>query len=152
MLLAEQGDWTMQMSVAELEAFLRREFPQMAPMNMRIMGFDGDLLTLRMTAGEAHLRPGGTVSGPTMMSLADCAAYLLLLGQIGPVALAVTTNLNINFLRKPEPGDLIAEARMLKRGRSLAVMDVAIRGEGMTGGPVAHVTLTYSIPPARKTT
>lgn len=142
----------MQMSIPELQAFLSREFPQMAPMNMRITGFDGDLLTLRMTAGEAHLRPGGTVSGPTMMSLADCAAYLLLLGQIGPVALAVTTNLNINFLRKPEPGDLVAEARMLKRGRSLAVMEVAIRGKGMTGGPVAHVTLTYSIPPARKST
>ena len=140
----------MRMTKEELQAFLAREFPQMAPMNMRIESFEGDHLRLRIGVTESHLRPGGTVSGPTLMTLADCAAYLLLLGQIGPVALSVTTNLNINFLRKPEPTDLIGEARMLKRGKSLAVMDVLIHSEGQEAGPVAHAVLTYAIPPARK--
>ncbi len=140
----------MQMTVAELQSFLAREFPQMKPMSLVIESFDGAMLRLSSQVGEAQLRPGGTVSGPTMMALADCAAYLLLLGQIGPVALAVTTNLNINFLRKPEPVGLYAEARMLKRGKSLAIMDVGIFSTAVPDGPVAHATLTYSIPPARK--
>ncbi len=140
----------MLMSVPELQSFLEREFPQMAPLNLVIRSFDGSLLRLACSIGEAQLRPGGTVSGPTMMALADCAAYLLLLGQIGPVALAVTTNLNINFLRKPEPVGLYADARMLKRGKSLAIMDIGIFSEAVTDGPVAHATVTYAIPPARK--
>lgn len=140
----------MRMTTSELQEFLAREFPQMAPLNLVVEHFDGAVLRLRMVTGEAQLRPGGTVSGPTLMTLSDCAAYLLLLGQIGPVALAVTTNLNINFLRKPEPGELVAEARMLKRGRVLAVMDVAIHSPAVPDGPVAHTTLTYSIPPAKK--
>jgi len=140
----------MQMTVAELQSFLVREFPQMKPMGMVIESFDGVMLRLSSHVGEAQLRPGGTVSGPAMMALADCAAYLLLLGQIGPVALAVTTNLNINFLRKPEPVGLYAEARMLKRGKSLAIMEVGIFSTAVTDGPVAHATLTYAIPPARK--
>ncbi len=142
----------MRMTKDELQAFLAREFPQMAPMSMRIEHFEGDSLRLSIGVNDSHLRPGGTVSGPTLMTLADCAAYLLLLGQIGPVALAVTTNLNINFLRKPEPTGLVGEARMLKRGKTLAVMDVLIHSEGQDVGPVAHATVTYAIPPARKTT
>lgn len=140
----------MQMTIAELQSFMAREFPQMAPLNMKVEAFDGDMLRLSLPVGEAQLRPGGTVSGPTMMTLADCAAYLLLLGQIGPVALAVTTNLNINFLRKPEPKTLSAEARMLKRGKTLAIMEIGIFSEGVEDGPVAHATLTYAIPPAGK--
>ncbi len=139
------------MTVPELQTFLLREFPQMAPMNLQVQSFDGALLRLGCGIGEAQLRPGGTVSGPTMMALADCAAYLLLLGQIGPVALAVTTNLNINFLRKPEPVGMYADARMLKRGKTLAIMDVGIFSEAVQDGPVAHATLTYAIPPARNT-
>jgi uncharacterized protein (TIGR00369 family) len=101
---------------------------------------------LRMSANERHLRPGGTVSGPTMMALSDFAAYVVILAHIGPQALAVTTNLNINFLRKPEPGDLIATCRLLKLGKRLAVVDCAIAGEGQEE-LVAHATATYSLPP-----
>lgn len=140
----------MMMTVAELVAFLDREFPQMRPMKLRIDSFDGRELVLSMPIGEQQLRPGGTVSGPAMMTLADCAAYLLILGLIGPVALAVTTNLNINFLRKPGVARLQAAARMLKLGKSLAVCDVAILSEGQDDGPVAHAVVTYSIPPRRK--
>lgn len=138
----------MKMTTAELAAFLDREFPQMAPLRMRIEHWDGTALRLAMPIGEAQLRPGGTVSGPTMMTLADCAAYLLLLGLIGPVALAVTTNLNINFMRKPGPGDLLAEASMLKLGRSLAIIEIGLYSAGIDE-PVAHSVLTYAIPPAR---
>ncbi|MFN4277584.1 MAG: PaaI family thioesterase [Ferrovibrio sp.] len=138
----------MKMTTAELAAFLDREFPQMAPLRMRIEHWDGTALRLAMPIGEAQLRPGGTVSGPTMMTLADCAAYLLLLGLIGPVALAVTTNLNINFLRKPGTGELSAEATMLKLGKTLAIVEIAIHSAGVDE-PVAHSVLTYAIPPAR---
>ncbi|MGL4281424.1 MAG: PaaI family thioesterase [Albidovulum sp.] len=103
----------------------------------------------RERVAERHLRPGGTVSGPTMFGLADVAVYLAILARIGPVALAVTTNGSIDFLRKPAAGvDLLGEARLLKLGRVLAVGDVLIRSEGMEE-PVARAGLTYSIPPKR---
>lgn len=102
--------------------------------------------TISMATGENHLRPGGTVSGPTMMGLADAAMYVAILGKIGKVALAVTTNLNINFYRKPKPGILRAEARILKMGQRLAVGDVLLFSEGSSES-VAHVSITYSIPP-----
>jgi uncharacterized protein (TIGR00369 family) len=101
---------------------------------------------VRQAFREVSLRPGGTISGPTMMALADFAMYVAVLAAIGPVPLAVTTNLNINFLRKPVPGDLVAEARLLKIGKRLATGEVTIRSDGETE-PVAHVTSTYSIPP-----
>lgn len=97
---------------------------------------------------ERHLRPGATVSGPALMALADFAMYVLLLSRIGPVELAVTTSFNINFMRKPK-GDVVAEARMLKLGRSLAVGAVELFAEG-SPELVAHATVTYSIPPDRK--
>ena len=133
------------MKLEELRAFLRREFPQVAE-EFRVEEA-GDELALRLIVAERHLRPGGTVSGPAMFGLADVAFYLALLQRIGPVALAVTTNCSIDFLRKPAAGcDLIARARMLKLGRVLAVGDVLIWSEGMDQ-PVAHASLTYSIPP-----
>lgn len=133
------------MNLEELRAFLRREFPQVAE-EFRVEEA-GDELALRLIVAERHLRPGGTVSGPAMFGLADVAFYLALLQRIGPVALAVTTNCSIDFLRKPAAGrDLIARARMLKLGRVLAVGDVLIWSEGMDQ-PVAHASLTYSIPP-----
>ena len=92
------------------------------------------------------LRPGGTISGPTMMALTDFAMYVAILASIGPVPLAVTTNLNINFLRKPAQRDLIAEAKLIKLGKRLAVGDVAIYSDGEEE-MVAHATSTYSIPP-----
>ena len=97
---------------------------------------------------EEHLRPGGTISGPTMMELADFAMYVAVFSAIGPQPLAVTTNLNINFLRKPKQADLIADAQLMKVGKRLAVGEVTICSEG-TEEPVAHVTSTYSIPQAR---
>jgi uncharacterized protein (TIGR00369 family) len=100
---------------------------------------------LRQRNDKRALRPGGTLSGATMMALGDFAMYLAVLSAIGWVPLAVTTNLTINFLRKPPAGDLIAEARLLKLGKQLAVGEVAIRGDG-SDDIVAHVTSTYSIP------
>ncbi|MGO8801215.1 MAG: PaaI family thioesterase [Roseiarcus sp.] len=136
-------------NVEQLTAFLAREFPQIelgrmfsieaaAPMTAR----------LRLHYRPHHLRPGGTISGPTVFALADVALYVAILAQIGEVKHAVTTNLNINFLRKPGPHDLIGEARLLKLGQRLAVGEVA-----MFSAPseelVAHATGTYSIPPRR---
>jgi uncharacterized protein (TIGR00369 family) len=106
---------------------------------------------MKLDTGERHLRPGGTISGPTMMGLADAAMYALILGNLGPVALAVTTNLNINFYRKPAPGVLHARATMLKLGKRLAVGEVLLYCDDPEAS-VAHVTLTYSIPPAADAT
>ncbi|GAB2187217.1 PaaI family thioesterase [Roseibium sp. LAB1] len=136
------------MTKAEITEMLDREFPQIHA-GGRVYAIDsvspGEAV-LRLSANELHLRPGGTVSGPSMMALADLAAYVVILAHIGPVALAVTTNLNINFLRKPEAGDLLATCRLLKLGKRLAVVDCAIAGEGQEE-LVAHATATYSVPP-----
>ena len=98
-----------------------------------------------LEADAGSLRPGGTISGPTMMELADFAMYVAVFSAIGPQPLAVTTNLTINFLRKPARADLIAAAKLMKVGKRLAVGEVTIYSEG-SDGPVAHVTATYSIP------
>ncbi|MFY9772893.1 MAG: PaaI family thioesterase [Xanthobacteraceae bacterium] len=103
---------------------------------------------LRQRYDKRVLRPGGTLSGATMMALGDFAMYLAVLSAIGWVPLAVTTNLTINFLTKPPARDLIAQARLLKLGRKLAVGEVAIHADGVEG-MVAHVTSTYSIPPVK---
>jgi len=134
------------MTFEEMQRFLADEFPQGAQY--------GDLIDLgsgwslmKLPVGDEHLRPGGTVSGPSMMGLADVALYAALLSKIGPVPLAVTTNLNINFLRKPvADADLLARARMLKVGKRLGVGEVYLFSEGEEESPVAHATLTYSIP------
>lgn len=133
------------MSADELSAYVSEIFPQSNHFNFTVEALQPEKIVVSMKVGEQHLRPGGTVSGPTMFGLADCAIYLLILAHIGKVALAVTTNLNINFLSKPE-GDLIAEANMLKLGKRLAVCDVAIRMRS-NNQLVAHATATYSIPP-----
>lgn len=134
------------MTIEELNAFMAREFPQvegdftieaLAPMELRV----------RLNTGERHLRPGGTVSGPSMFALADVAIYMAVLAMVGPKALAVTTNCSVDFMRKPAAGcDLIAEARLLKLGRVLAVGDVLMRSDG-DARVVARASLTYSIPP-----
>ena len=107
---------------------------------------DDARIRVRLPTKDQHLRPGGTVSGPTLAWLVDVSFYLLLLGRLGPVAMAVTTNLNINFMRKPEPADLIGEGRLLKLGKTLAVGDFTIYSAGKAE-PVAHATVTYAIPP-----
>ena len=101
---------------------------------------------MRLVFGDRHLRPGGTISGPSMFGLADVSLYAAILGSLGPVALAVTTNLNINFIKKPEPSDLIGEARLLKLGKRLAVGEVSIVST-VNEELVAHAVGTYSIPP-----
>lgn len=135
------------MSVADLEEFLRKEFPQaFAYDDIRIESADGETALLRQRFSERMLRPGGTVSGPTLMGLADFAMYVVLLSAIGPIGLAVTTNLNINFLRKGQPGqDVLAVAKLLKLGKRLAVGEVNLLS-GTSPDPIAHVTATYSIP------
>jgi uncharacterized protein (TIGR00369 family) len=138
------------MTVPELEQFLRREFPQaFAEDDIAIEAADGASCRLRQRYSEQMLRPGGTVSGPTLMALADFAMYVVLLSAIGPVGLAVTTNLNINFLRKGASGcDVVAQAGLLKLGKRLAVGEVTLFSAG-SPDPIAHVTATYSIPAAR---
>lgn len=136
------------MSVEELEQFLYSHFPDMEHRYYRVEKVDDMAATVRLNYHSRHLRPGGTISGPSMMSLADTAMYIAVLGMIGPVALAVTTNLNINFLRKPAQADLIAQARLLKLGKRLAVGEVTMYSEN-DPEPVAHATVTYSIPPER---
>lgn len=134
------------MDRAALEAFLARDFGQVAA-DFAVERADAAGITLRLKVAERHLRPGGTVSGPAIFALADVAMYLAILARIGPAALAVTTNCAVDFLRKPEAGrDLLAEARLLKLGRRLAVGDVLVFSEGMEE-PVARAGLTYSIPP-----
>lgn len=136
------------MDIAALNGFLAAHFPQVSgEMSVTVVASTG--ITLRLAVTERHLRPGGTVSGPAIFALADVAFYLAILSRIGPVALAVTTNVAIDFMRKPAAGrDLLAEARILKLGRSLAVGDVLVFSEG-SPEPVARASLTYSIPPDR---
>jgi uncharacterized protein (TIGR00369 family) len=134
------------MDIPALHAFMQGAFPQVAD-DFVVERLGPDSLTVRMAIADRHLRPGGTVSGPSMFALADVAIYLAVLSRLGPVALAVTTNCSIDFLRKPEAGRaLLAEARLLKLGRVLAVGDVLIRSEG-SDAVVARAGLTYSIPP-----
>ncbi len=135
------------MTVAELEAFLDREFPQIhfGGRTYHVEEVGPLYARLRMDYHERHIRPGGTISGPAMMSLADLGLYVVILAHIGPVALAVTTNLAFNFLRKPEQRGLVADCRLLKLGKRLAVGEVGIRSEGETE-LVCHATGTYSIP------
>ena len=127
--------------------FLEREFPEMNRNGARFVveKVDGLTVWVRMVFNETALRPGGTISGPAMFALADIAMYAAVLAQIGPRPLAVTTNLNINFLRKPRPGDMIGEARILKLGKRLAVGEIAVR---LDGEPdlAAHATATYALP------
>src|ERR1700712_3331259 len=131
------------MSVAELEKFLHIEFPQaFSGGDISIESADGASCLLRQRYSDQMLRPGRSVSGPTLMALADFAMYVVLLSAIGPVGLAVTTNLNINFLRKGAPGqDVLAEARLLKLGKRLAVGEVNLMSFGAPG-PVAHFSGT----------
>ena len=133
-----------QLTVEELQQLLREQFSQCDVVLEKI---GPRWARVRVPIKEQHLRPGGTVSGPTMMTLADTATYLAILAEIGPVVLAVTTNLTINFMRKPVSNrDVIGEAQLLKLGRRLAVAEVRIYSEGESE-LVAHATCTYSIPP-----
>ncbi len=135
------------LTAPEVEAYLDEVFPQVTG-RFRILDLAAMRLSCEMAVGEANLRPGGTVSGPAMFELADCAYYMVTLAMIGRQALTVTTSCTINFMRKPQPGPLRADARILKLGRSLSVGDVLIHSHG-GAGPVAQASITYSIPPDR---
>ena len=131
------------LTAEELQQYLADIFPAF---KARIVELGSERTVLELSTDDANLRPGGTISGPTMMALADAAMYAAILGRIGRVALAVTTNLNINFYRKPDPGALRAEVRILKLGQRRAVGDVLLFSNG-SAHSVAHATVTYSIPP-----
>ncbi len=133
------------MSVEELEAFLREAFPQVRrPWQVDEVTERG--VALRQAIGDEHARPGGTVSGPTMMALADGAAWVATLSRIGPVALSVTSSLTINFLRKPTlASDLWADTELVRLGRRQSVCEVRIYSEA-AGELVATSSVTYSIP------
>jgi uncharacterized protein (TIGR00369 family) len=136
----------LEMDAEALTRFLEEEFPQTAGdfviEDVQEMG-----IRVRMPAAQRHLRPGGTVSGPSMFALADVSVYLSVLAMIGPKALAVTTNCSVDFMRKPAARtDLICVCRLLKLGRVLAVGECLLFSEG-TDAPVARASLTYSIPP-----
>ena len=133
---------------AALSAFMAREYPQAAH-EMAVERADAAGVVLRLKVGPQHLRPGGTVSGPNIFGLADVAFYLAILSRIGPEALTVTTSAAIDFLRKPEAGrDILAEARLLKLGRVLAVGDVLVFSDG-AAEPAARASFTYSRSPKR---
>ena len=133
-------------SPTKLREFLDREFPQMQYL---LEEFDEESIGIRQKVSELDLRPGGTVSGPTMMALADFAIYVAILREIGLVGLAVTTSFNINFLRKPEAeSDIVGKCKLLKCGKTLAIGEVSIFSAGLNE-PVAHAVGTYSIPPRR---
>ena len=138
----------MKYTVQEVTEFIESHFPQAfeGERDFRIEELAENRARVRQVFSRSQLRPGGTISGPTMMGLADFTVYVAILGALGPVMLAVTTSLNINFLRKPLPADLIAEAQILKLGKRLAVAHVHIYSHGQKE-PVAHASMTYSIPP-----
>jgi uncharacterized protein (TIGR00369 family) len=138
------------MTREEVEAFLDREFPQLL-LDGRVFVVEevGPMAaTMRLRTGDRHLRPGGTVSGPSLMTLADLVFYVAILGSIGPVTRVVTANLSFNFLRRPEPRDVIAECRLFRLGRRLAVGEAKLFSEGQPE-MVCHATGSYAIPSDR---
>jgi uncharacterized protein (TIGR00369 family) len=133
-------------TLEELRSYLVEIFPEVWKRgNLKIEDIAPMSATLRLVHHPRHLRPGGTISGPAMFALCDVALYVAILGEIGRVEHAVTTSVSINFLRKPEPADLIGKASLMKLGKRLAVGQVAIFSEG-SEEMVAHATGTYSIP------
>ena len=132
------------MKAAEIQTLLEKEFPNY---RMKVQSCENRSARILLYIDNSHLRPGGTVSGPSMMLLADLAMYTAILNTLGSVVLAVTTNLNINFLRKPEPErNLVGEAKLMKVGKRLIVGEVSIFSEN-DPEIVAHATCTYSVPP-----
>lgn len=130
----------------EVMSYLEEVFPQVRG-EFAIDALTEAGIAMRLLTADRHLRPGGTVSGPSMFALADVCVYALVIGRIGRKALAVTTNCSIDFMRKPAAGvDLVATGSLLKLGKLLAVGDVHIRSQG-SDPLVARATLTYAIPP-----
>lgn len=136
----------LKISAEEMIPYIDEVFPQVRG-EFGVEALEPGRIEVRLRVVDRHLRPGGTVSGPAMFGLADCAAYMLTMAHVGKVPLAVTTSANLDFMRKPVAGaDLICEARLLKLGRLLSVCDMLIRSEG-DDRPVARAAMTYAIPP-----
>ncbi len=140
------------MNVDDINQFIEQHFPQINDGGQCyfVESIEPGVATLRLEPDNRHLRPGNTVSGPTLFTFADIAAYVVILAHIGPVALAVTTNLNINFLRKPTLQTLHCRCRIMKLGKRLCVVEADIYPANEDAGgnaSVAHATATYSIPP-----
>jgi uncharacterized protein (TIGR00369 family) len=138
-----------QISQEEFEQLAKDHVPFVGTLGVRVEHLEAGKATIRMPFREDFLRPGGTVSGPVQMALADLVMYAVVLSLIGRVELAVTTNLTCHFLRRPRPADLLGYGQILKLGKRLAVGEVILYSEGEPA-PVAHVTCTYSIPPTRE--
>ena len=134
-------------TLAEFAEISDERLPFAALMGLQLDYIGADHVLMRAVYRDDFLRPGGTIAGPVMMGLADAAMYALVLSRIGPVELAVTTSLNINFLRKPAPGDVLAKATGLKFGKRLAIGEISLFSETSPDDVVAHATATYSIPP-----
>jgi uncharacterized protein (TIGR00369 family) len=135
-----------QVTVEQLTTMARDQVPMVGQLGLIVEALGDGTARVRCPFRDDFLRPGGTISGPVMMTMADYAMYAAVLSRIGMVELAVTTNLNINFLRRPKPGDVLAEAKLLKIGQRLAVGEIALHVDN-EDDLVAHVTATYSIPP-----
>jgi uncharacterized protein (TIGR00369 family) len=134
------------MTIDEFNVLLAEEMPFALEAGLCLDEIENGEATMTLPYDDTMLRPGGTISGPSMMMLADATMYAVVLSMIGRVALAVTTNFNINFLRKPAPGDISAEGKIIKLGKRLAVIQVTLYSVNEED-PVAHATGTYSIPP-----
>ena len=142
-----ESEQSLRITTEQFDEIMDDRLPFGRMLGLRLETITEEFVVMRAKVDQQHLRPGGTVSGPVMMGLADAAVYALILSRIGPVELAVTTNLSINFLRKPQPADLLARASMLKLGKRLAIAEASIYSQTLDSEPVAHVTATYSIPP-----
>ncbi len=138
---------TARVSVDEMNRIMREEVPMAGNLGIQFESIEDGRATARLPFRDDLLRPGGTVTGPAMMAVADVVMYGAVLSRIGPVKLAVTSSLNANFLRRPRPGDLLADGRLIKCGRRLAYGEVTLVSADAPDDPVCHVTCTYSIPP-----
>lgn len=134
------------LSAEQVQALIRQGVPMAEDIALCIDRLDADHALARVPFQARLVRPGGTLSGPTIMALADAAMYAVVLGRLGRVEMAVTANLNINFLSRPQPVDLLAEARILRLTRRQAVCEVALYSQGCEQDMVAHVTGTYALP------
>lgn len=136
------------MTMDAISAFLDTHFPQLQNdgQHYRVTKIGTGTATMQLDPGTRHLRPGGTVSGPALFTLADVGCWIAIMAQVGPIPMVVTTNLNINFLRLPTQAPLDCDCRILKLGKRLAVVDALIH-QGSSEEPVAQATATYSIPP-----
>lgn len=135
-------------TASQFDAIIKNEIPWVADLGVTVESLREGEAVLRLPFNERTLRPGGTISGPSMMAFADICFFATIQTVIGEEKMAVTTNLNMNFMRRPDPNDLLAEGRILKLGSRLAVMEVSIHSEG-TEELVAHATSTFSIPPRK---